>query len=144
MFFIRQNEVFIFFTRQYPHNKSRITPTPPNISLTIYREMPRLDYRSNPERDRNHRCRRRQYRRLVPNYRPICPNRFPYRRHSQNERRGRIGTKLRNSAGNGAVHSVCRRGRPLSPRRLRTASEKSASDQRRHGHHAVRHRVSSA
>lgn len=35
-------------------------------------------------------------------------------------------------------------GRPLSPRRLRTASEKSASDQRRHGHHAVRHRVSSA
>ena len=40
MFFIRQNEVFIFFTRQYPHNKSRITPTPPNISLTIYREMP--------------------------------------------------------------------------------------------------------
>ena len=32
----------------------------------------------------------------------------------------------------------------LSPRRLRTASEKSASDQRRHGHHAVRHRVSSA
>lgn len=35
--------------------------------------MPRLDYRSNPERDRNHRCRRRQYRRLVPNYRPICP-----------------------------------------------------------------------
>lgn len=44
----------------------------------------------------------------------------------------------------GAVHSVCRRGRPLSPRRLRTASEKSASDQHRHGHHAVRHRVSSA
>jgi len=40
MFFIRQNEVFIFFARQYPHNKSRITPTPPNISLTIYREMP--------------------------------------------------------------------------------------------------------
>ena len=32
----------------------------------------------------------------------------------------------------------------ISPRRLRTASEKSASDQRRHGHHAVRHRVSSA
>lgn len=32
----------------------------------------------------------------------------------------------------------------LAPRRLRTASEKSASDQRRHGHHAVRHRVSSA
>ena len=42
------------------------------------------------------------------------------------------------------LYSVCRRGRPLSPRRLRTASEKSASDQRRHGHHAVRHRVSSA
>ena len=99
--------------------------------------MPRLDYRSNPERDRNHRCRRRQYRRLVPNYRPICPNRFPYRRHSQNERRGRIGTKLRNSAGNGAVHSVCRRGRPLSPRYLRSASEKSASDLCRYGHHAT-------
>ena len=36
-------------------------------------------------------------------------NRFPYRRHSQNERRSRIGTKLRNSTGNGVVHSVCRR-----------------------------------
>ena len=46
---------------------------------------------------------------LVPNHRPICPNRFPYCRHSQNERRGRIGTKLRNSTGNGVVHSVCRR-----------------------------------
>lgn len=29
--------------------------------------------------------------------------------HKTNERRGRIGTKLRNSTGNGVVHSVCRR-----------------------------------
>lgn len=87
--------------------------------------MPRIDCRSNLERDRNHRCRRRQYRRLVPNHRPICPNRFPYCRHSQNERRGRIGTKLRNSTGNGVVHSVCRRWRPLRIRYLRTASEKA-------------------
>ena len=40
MFFIRQNEVFIFFTWQYPHNKSRITPFSSNISVTIYRKMP--------------------------------------------------------------------------------------------------------
>ena len=40
MFFIRQNEVFIFFTWQYPHNKSRITPFSSNISVTIYRKIP--------------------------------------------------------------------------------------------------------
>ena len=30
-------------------------------------------------------------------------------RYSQSERRSCIGTKLRNSTGNGVVHSICRR-----------------------------------
>ena len=72
MFFIRQNEVFIFFTRQYPHNKSRITPTPPNISLTIYREMP-------------NRARELKQRNTTFNPLPLCS----YKEYRGNARRAR-------------------------------------------------------